>query len=58
MEKITLRYEVPDDVSNPVIEFTFDGSGMDVYDFANELRHFMHAIGYHPDSVNKVFQEY
>lgn len=58
MEKITLRYEVPDDESNPVIEFTFDGNGMDVYDFANKLRHFMYAIGYHPDSVDKVFQEY
>lgn len=58
MEKITLRYEVPDDASNPVVEFTFDCSGMNVYDFANELQHFMYAIGYHPDSVNKVFQEY
>ena len=58
MENITLRYEVPDDASNPVIEFTFDGSAMDVYGFADELRHFMLAIGYHPDSVNKVFQEY
>lgn len=58
MEKVTLKYEVPHDTSNPVIEFTFDSSEMDVYDFANELRHFMLAIGYHPDSVNKVFQEY
>lgn len=62
MEKITLMYECPTGVNeqeiNEKITFTFDSEGMDVYDFADNLRHFMLAIGYHPDSVNQVFQEY
>lgn len=62
MEKITLMYECPTGANeqdiNEKITFTFDSEGMDAYDVADNLRNFMLAIGYHPDSVNQVFQEY
>jgi hypothetical protein len=61
MEKITFRCERPetgyDGNINDVIEMSFEGEGLNIWDFANKVQKFALAIGYHPDSVKEVFNE-
>ena len=51
-EKVTLKCESSD---GEVISMRFNSEGMTIYEFASELRRFALAVGYLPESVNKVF---
>ena len=53
-EKVTLKCESSD---GEVISMRFNSEGMTIYEFASELRRFALAVGYLPESVDKVFDE-
>lgn len=58
MEKITFRCERPENGDiNDVIEMSFEGEGLTIWDFANKVQKFALAMGFHPDSVKEVFNE-
>ena len=59
MQKVTLKYEINDEYTNPrnyTVEF--DLASMNFDEFLEEIKRFALVIGYHPDTVNRVFSEY